>query len=84
MSAADLLLYSLFCSGPLRSGFRLVASSILPISHQTLVYGSSDMGKTVKNENKVLSKLMEKAGRKMNIKGTPLLYSALIKPTAFF
>jgi hypothetical protein len=52
------------------SGFRLTASSILPISHaDTLVYGSCDMGATVKDDNKVLSKLMEKAGRQMNIKG---------------
>lgn len=51
-------------------GFRLTASSILPISHaDTLVYGSCDMGATVKDDNKVLSKLMEKAGRQMNIKG---------------
>lgn len=49
-------------------GFRVVASSILPIEQRTLVYGSCDLGRTVHVDNPQMCKLMEEAGKKMNLK----------------
>eukprot|EP01122_Echinamoeba_exundans_P007904 TRINITY_DN2521_c0_g1_i1.p1 TRINITY_DN2521_c0_g1~~TRINITY_DN2521_c0_g1_i1.p1 ORF type:complete len:1209 (+),score=237.81 TRINITY_DN2521_c0_g1_i1:47-3628(+) len=49
-------------------GFCLVAMSILPIGKDTLMYGSSDGGKTVQFGDDALSAKMEAAGMKMNLK----------------
>lgn len=49
-------------------GYRLSATSILPVGSDTLIYGSADGGKTVYNRYKEMSALMKKAGRALNIK----------------
>lgn len=49
-------------------GYRVVAVSLLPISDDTLMYGSRDAGKTVYC-NPTVSPLMKAAGKKLNIKG---------------
>lgn len=50
-------------------GRRIIASCVLPISHHTIIYGSSDAGKTIFNSSKEFSLLMEKLAIKLNIKG---------------
>jgi hypothetical protein len=50
-------------------GFRLVAMSLLPISDQTLIYGSSDGGNTVVNENDEFEQFMKVAAQKLNLVG---------------
>jgi hypothetical protein len=57
-------------------GFRLSATSILPVGPNTIVYGSADGSKTVHNKYKDMNALMKKAGRALNLKPhwvTPLL-----------
>jgi hypothetical protein len=49
-------------------GFRLVAISILPITDRTLIYGSSDAGRTVYATNDELNVLMQNAATTLNIK----------------
>lgn len=49
-------------------GFRLVAMSILPISNSTLVYGSANAGKIVKDEDPKFRSKIELAGEKLNLK----------------
>lgn len=49
-------------------GFRLVASSLLPISPSTLKYGSQDAGKTVVNELPELAARIEQASASLNLK----------------
>ena len=49
-------------------GHRLVATSLLPINSQTLIYGSSDGGRTVHNQSCILSERMAEASRRMNLK----------------
>ena len=49
-------------------GFRLIATSILPIGRDTLVYGSMDAGNTVCNDNLRLSGMMDTIGKKLNLK----------------
>lgn len=39
-------------------GFRLLAMSLVPISSDTLCYGSSDAGKTVLNSNPTMNAIM--------------------------
>ncbi|GAM20836.1 hypothetical protein SAMD00019534_040110 [Acytostelium subglobosum LB1] len=50
-------------------GFRLVAMSLLPISGETIVYGSSDGGITVHSDNTSFNEKMEKSAQILNIKG---------------
>lgn len=50
-------------------GFRLIALSILPISKRTLVYGSSDGGRTVHADIAQLNQKMKEVARNLNIKG---------------
>eukprot|EP01129_Flabellula_baltica_P014521 TRINITY_DN696_c0_g1_i1.p1 TRINITY_DN696_c0_g1~~TRINITY_DN696_c0_g1_i1.p1 ORF type:complete len:700 (+),score=142.97 TRINITY_DN696_c0_g1_i1:98-2197(+) len=49
-------------------GFRLVATTHLPISKNTLKYGSDDGGLTIHNENETLRNLIETLGKKLNLK----------------
>ena len=50
-------------------GFRVTAMSLLPISGQeTLVYGSSDGGRTVMASDPYFNQLMERAGKLLNLK----------------
>eukprot|EP01103_Thecamoeba_quadrilineata_P014362 TRINITY_DN4268_c0_g1_i1.p1 TRINITY_DN4268_c0_g1~~TRINITY_DN4268_c0_g1_i1.p1 ORF type:complete len:1004 (+),score=207.99 TRINITY_DN4268_c0_g1_i1:8-3019(+) len=65
-------------------GFRLIAMSVLPISGKTLIYGTSDGGTTVHNENRHLDFLMHITAKRLNIKphrvgnleSNKMLYSA--------
>lgn len=50
-------------------GYRLIASSRLPIDSETLVYGSSDGGTTVHTVLDDMNILMENAAKILNIKG---------------
>ncbi|MDP2435839.1 MAG: hypothetical protein Q8P67_08865, partial [archaeon] len=50
-------------------GHRMIAESILPLSHQTIRYGSNDGGKTIHNSDSQLAKIMRKCSRKLNIAG---------------
>ena len=49
-------------------GFRLVAMAYLPIAPNTLVYGTNDGGRTIKNDEPELDSLMQKAANHINIK----------------
>eukprot|EP01125_Pyxidicula_operculata_P004215 TRINITY_DN1624_c0_g1_i3.p1 TRINITY_DN1624_c0_g1~~TRINITY_DN1624_c0_g1_i3.p1 ORF type:complete len:788 (+),score=138.75 TRINITY_DN1624_c0_g1_i3:44-2407(+) len=49
-------------------GFRLIAQSLLPISNDTLVYGSSDGGHTVYHDNKEVNESMKKLAESMYLK----------------
>ena len=48
-------------------GVRLIAMSLLPISSRSLVYGTADGGRTVRNGNEELSALVEKASERMKL-----------------
>lgn len=50
-------------------GSRLLASSYLPITNETLVYGSSDGGKTVRDSDEEMSHLIETCAQVLNLKG---------------
>ncbi|KAH3763191.1 Histidine kinase [Pelomyxa schiedti] len=50
-------------------GFRLIAMSMLPISKDTISYGSNDYGRTIHADNKHLNLLVRNAAKQMNIKG---------------
>jgi hypothetical protein len=41
---------------------------MLPINHDTLVYGSSDSGKTVKDDP-TAAEMMKEVARRLNLKG---------------
>eukprot|EP01104_Vermistella_antarctica_P017137 TRINITY_DN6023_c0_g1_i1.p1 TRINITY_DN6023_c0_g1~~TRINITY_DN6023_c0_g1_i1.p1 ORF type:complete len:1031 (+),score=322.01 TRINITY_DN6023_c0_g1_i1:387-3479(+) len=49
-------------------GYRLIATSLLPIDKTTLVYGSNDSGKSVHNSDEEASKYMEVEGKAWNLK----------------
>ncbi|KAH3743334.1 Histidine kinase [Pelomyxa schiedti] len=49
-------------------GYRLTACSVIPISSSTLVYGSSDGGEIVKNNDPVAYKAMEEICKTLNLK----------------
>lgn len=50
-------------------GWRLLATSLLPISHSTICYGSNDSGQTVVNNNADISERMRFVAKKLNLKG---------------
>jgi len=50
-------------------GYRLVAVSLLPISDNTLVYGSSNGGLSVHADEDEANRLMEELGKKLNLRG---------------
>jgi hypothetical protein len=52
-------------------GYRLVAMSFLPISKGSLVYGSSDAGKTIHNDAPPVVPLMRKVGKKIELVRAP-------------
>ena len=62
-------------------GFRLIAISLVNIDKTSLVYGSSDAGKTVAADDPVVNAKMKEAALKLNLKGhyvkDKLLYSAV-------
>jgi hypothetical protein len=49
-------------------GFRLIAISLLPITLKTIVYGSSDGGNTIHDEDDNMRVMMKKAADILNIK----------------
>ena len=66
-------------------GFRLIAISLLPVTDQTIVYGSKDGGRTINDESEPLREMMKRAASILNIKphmcgfyeyNRKLLYSA--------
>jgi hypothetical protein len=50
-------------------GWRLLATSLLPVSHSTLCYGSNDSGHSVLNSNADVSERMRSVAKKLNLKG---------------
>ncbi|PRP78266.1 hypothetical protein PROFUN_13876 [Planoprotostelium fungivorum] len=50
-------------------GYRLVAMSWVPITSRTLVYGSQDGGYTVLASDEKCNRLMQMAGKRLNLKG---------------
>eukprot|EP01122_Echinamoeba_exundans_P013600 TRINITY_DN5967_c0_g1_i1.p1 TRINITY_DN5967_c0_g1~~TRINITY_DN5967_c0_g1_i1.p1 ORF type:complete len:1302 (+),score=258.45 TRINITY_DN5967_c0_g1_i1:29-3934(+) len=48
-------------------GWRLVAQSLVPVDHSTLVYGSCDGCKNVRSENPAFNEKMERAARILNL-----------------
>eukprot|EP00005_Dracoamoeba_jomungandri_P004099 CAMPEP_0174253460 /NCGR_PEP_ID=MMETSP0439-20130205/2820_1 /TAXON_ID=0 /ORGANISM="Stereomyxa ramosa, Strain Chinc5" /LENGTH=881 /DNA_ID=CAMNT_0015334497 /DNA_START=180 /DNA_END=2825 /DNA_ORIENTATION=- len=50
-------------------GYRLIATSALPISEQTIIYGSCDGGNEVHTHLGEMNHLMEKVGKILNLKG---------------
>eukprot|EP01090_Pellita_catalonica_P018797 TRINITY_DN6182_c0_g1_i1.p1 TRINITY_DN6182_c0_g1~~TRINITY_DN6182_c0_g1_i1.p1 ORF type:complete len:798 (+),score=103.87 TRINITY_DN6182_c0_g1_i1:52-2394(+) len=50
-------------------GFRLVATSVLPISKKTIVYGSCDGGVDVHTDVEEMNNLMKKIAKILNLKG---------------
>ena len=49
-------------------GYRLIAISILPVSKDTLIYGSADGGETVKTSDEKFNCFMDKLGSELNLK----------------
>lgn len=47
---------------------RLVAMTLLPIDSGTIVYGSSDAGHTIHNENEDIERCMKELSSKLNLK----------------
>ncbi len=50
-------------------GYRVLATSLLPLSTNSLVYGSPDGGDTVLFKSPTCNALMREAGRRLNLKG---------------
>jgi len=50
-------------------GYRLIATSSLPISQDTIVYGSCDGGHRVHADDEEMNEIMEKCGKILNLKG---------------
>ena len=50
-------------------GYRLIATSELPISTSTIVYGSSDGGNTVHSNDPEINAIIERAAKILNLKG---------------
>lgn len=48
-------------------GFRIIATSILPIDGSTLVFGSADAGETIKDESPELREKIQKIAKKFNL-----------------
>ncbi|PRP81080.1 leucine-rich repeat-containing protein [Planoprotostelium fungivorum] len=49
-------------------GFRVLAMPLLPIDHDTIIYGSNDAGSTVHDESPHLNQMMETACKMINLK----------------
>lgn len=50
-------------------GHRILAMSVCPINHETIVYGSDDGGRTVHDDNPLMSKKMRDAASLLNLAG---------------
>eukprot|EP00029_Vermamoeba_vermiformis_P012721 TRINITY_DN765_c0_g1_i1.p1 TRINITY_DN765_c0_g1~~TRINITY_DN765_c0_g1_i1.p1 ORF type:complete len:2045 (-),score=399.74 TRINITY_DN765_c0_g1_i1:745-6357(-) len=60
-------------------GYRLIATSMLPLDANSLIYGSGDGAKTIKKEDKTFSKLMKQVGAKLNLKKHQVGFGAITK-----
>jgi hypothetical protein len=49
-------------------GFRMTAQALLPLGENSLVYGSSDAGRTVHNSNEKFNAAMELAAKSLNLR----------------
>lgn len=49
-------------------GFRLIALSILPVTPDTIIYGSCDAGRNIHATNEVFNEKMEHAAKILNLK----------------
>jgi len=49
-------------------GYRLVVTSVLPVTKTSLVYGSDDGGRTCHYDNPEVVKLMDECGKLLNLK----------------
>jgi len=49
-------------------GFRVICVSLLPIDSSTLIYGSSDGGHVVHNDNETMFEIMQKIGAELHLK----------------
>ena len=49
-------------------GYRIVASSVIPVNKKTIQYGSDNKGKNIHKSSKTLSQLLRSASQKLNIK----------------
>eukprot|EP01130_Rhizamoeba_saxonica_P013730 TRINITY_DN5898_c0_g1_i1.p1 TRINITY_DN5898_c0_g1~~TRINITY_DN5898_c0_g1_i1.p1 ORF type:complete len:1374 (+),score=236.36 TRINITY_DN5898_c0_g1_i1:307-4428(+) len=48
-------------------GYRVIAESVLPITKETIIYGSSDGGKTVHAKDKFLNRVMSEVGNDLHL-----------------
>lgn len=48
-------------------GWRIIAKSLLPIGHKTIIYGSSDGGDSIFNESEEFDKLIKQMSNQINI-----------------
>ncbi len=48
-------------------GSRLIAEPILPIDKTTIVYGSSDGGRSIHSGDEQVARLMQKAAKRLNL-----------------
>jgi tetratricopeptide (TPR) repeat protein len=62
------LSFGLMCLIDFR-GYRLIAASELPISNDTLIYGSYDGGVTVRNSDETMNEMMARCAKVLNLKG---------------
>lgn len=49
-------------------GFRLVAMCLLPVDKSTLIYGTSDGGRTIENKNETFAEIMRSTATALNLK----------------
>jgi hypothetical protein len=61
-------------------GFCLSAITLLPIGSQTLLYGSSDAGKTIHTKDEQLNALMAQLGAKLNLMGREVQGTQVFTP----
>ncbi len=49
------------------NGFRVIAISLLPVSHQTLIYGSNNGGRNFNSADPEVNADMDELGKSMNL-----------------
>lgn len=82
----DVLSLCVFCSNlalalcclTAPQGFRLVASSVLPIGKDTLKYGSQDAGHTVLAENEQLNNSFKIIMERLSVRVIPICVCACV------
>ena len=62
-------------------GFRLIAMAVLPVSHDTIVYGSDDGGRTVHTDDDAINDVMQAVGERVSVaSGQPPPAICLLTP----